>query len=290
MPIKEEVMKRLTLWSVLIGALTACTVSARSIDYSEYSFTKMAELVICGEVLECRTNGSYLVRVDRVAKGKYSGDLIELPHRYFYRRAVSGWEELPLAQHTRAVLFLQYTKNGEHDGLIKAFENKVRETNRQKGTSIPIPQVYWPEGYEVIAGEKGAQVRKTKKELDAVCDVVERIDAFLREPNMKNMEALFRDDSLSRFAALEALADGRRDLFEDNRREVGNFMVRCLDDADLKTRNYAVHSIRIRDYREATKDLESLTNSPSVHFRSEVLSALKHFSERPPIILRRHAK
>lgn len=283
-------MKRLTIWSLLISVLTANAVSARGIDYSEYSFTKMAELVICGEVLECRTNGSYLVRVDRVMKGKFAGDRIELPYRPFYYRMVSAWDDLPLRQHTRAVLFLRYTKNGENDGYIKMVENAVREANKLKGTSIPMPQIYWPEGYEVIAGEKGAQVRKTKKELDAVCDVVERIDAFHREPTMENLETLFRGDSVSKLAAFEALRSDGKNLFEDNRKEVGNFLVRCLGDADPVIRSSAPYAIQRLGYREATKDLESLTNSPDVELRSGAIRTLKLFSERPPIILRKRAK
>lgn len=272
--IKELNMKNTIILTVL-SMLFAFDIAARQIDYSAYSFTEIAELIVQCEVMECRSDRSYKVRVTRVIKGVSPQKVIELPSRYFYYARTGGWEGVSLAQHSKAVLFLRYVKNGDHDGFYKLIMTQLvggdTAENREK--------VPYHEGYELVGGSKGALVRETKKELDAIGDSIILIDAFQKGKSVKHLNALFLSDKTPRLEAMSALIENS-ELFIENRELFGKYLIDDLSKTGICNRAAAL--IGQLNYQEATEVLQSHTNSPNIYFRGAVNRALKALKNNFP--------
>ena len=136
-PCKMAHSLKYLMGGVLLSLTTALNTLARPVNFDEYMFTRQAELVIQGKVLTCQSDGSYRVRVERVLKGRYTEDVVELPYRYFYTRLTPEWNDLPLSMGTQAVFFLQYTRNGEHDAIL-SLTQRARQS-RKRFSRQPSP-------------------------------------------------------------------------------------------------------------------------------------------------------
>lgn len=268
----EEVMMKTPAIIVLIGILLAPKLSARYVDFSSYDFTKMAELIVQGEVVESQPSGPYKIKVEKVLKGKYSEPFIDLPYRYYYGRSIEK-DALSLSVHEKGVFFLQFTRNGDHD---QAYQMELKRGGDPDKNRKSIPYVA---GYEIVAESFGVQ-KGTDEELTAYGNAIVRTDKFLSSFKTDLLVDLFTSTcKSSRNIALHALKDNP-ELFRANRELFGKCLVQCLKNADIATRNLAASLIAQFDYREATTVLNSYTNAPNTSFRKTVLSTLKTFELR----------
>ena len=112
-------------------------------------------------------------------------------------------------------------------------------------------------------------------------DLVTMIDRFIRDSGNRerNLVTLFHGNSLMRRAALAALRNDYRNLFEKNRLVFGRELVACMEDSDLFVRNAAVSLIGVFNYHEAMGALYAQTNNPNVHFSQTVRATLEVLQE-----------